>query len=120
MAPIKIATEDKQYARVSLKGHVLVFKRNRYAVCSIPEGQEARQVTHGPMVAGPWVKAFELGSVLSANPEMGTGAEMRRNREAGTEHDVVEGDQVEVDGHIYTVAAGEGFRRDYLRLDFLS
>lgn len=67
---------------------------HRYGICFIPSGDEGRQKFQGPMVPGPWAKTYGLSTVIAANPEMGTGAEIRRNRAAGLEFTVADGDEI--------------------------
>lgn len=99
---------------------VIVFGGKRFKFVSTPEGAESRIVHQGPMVPGPHVQAFELASTLAANPEHGTWGEMKRLREAGKVHEVQVGDELSIDGHTFRVAAGVGYRPDYLRLDLVS
>lgn len=67
---------------------------NRYGICFIPRGDSGRQVYQGPMVPGPWAQTYGLSTVIAANPELGTGAEIRRNRANGCEATVNEGDEL--------------------------
>lgn len=114
---VTIETEEKygDGVRSSKREHVLEFMGNRYGLVFVPAGVSARRVTQGPMVAGPWADGFELGSYITADRK-GSGYVAACNRSNGTEHTVEVGDQVVIDGVTFTVAAGKGYRPDYLRL----
>ena len=86
----------------------------RFGVGFVPEGDEGRKFMHGPMVPGPWAYAFGLCSVIDNHG--GTGAERARNLKAKTEFDVAEGDKVEIDGVLFTVAIRRNGGEPYIDL----
>lgn len=69
---------------------------------------------NGVATPGPWAYTYGLCTVIAANPEMSTGAAIRRNRAEGIEHDVEAGDIVEFDRIRYRVRVE---RRQYIMLD---
>jgi len=69
-----------------------------------PDG-ECRRVTGGPILPGPYAYGYPLSVAITANPEHGTGAEMRRNRAAGTEVDAAIGDVVVFRGFRFRIEA---------------
>lgn len=58
-----------------------------------PDGS-CRREYQGPVLPGPYAYGFGLAVAITADPEMSTGAERRRNRAAGTEIDAKIGDEV--------------------------
>jgi hypothetical protein len=82
--------------------HVIhVGNYRRYGIGAVPRGSEARKVTGGPMVPGPWAYVYGLSSVIDNHG--GTGAERARKLAEGTEHDIAEGDLLEIDGVTYAL-----------------
>lgn len=67
-----------------------------------PDG-ECRREYQGPILSGPYAFAYGLAVVLAANPEHGTGAEMRRAREAGLVIDAQLGDVLVFRGHRFLI-----------------
>ena len=88
----------------------------RHAVGAVPRGAEARRVFQGPMVPGPW--AYTFGKCQVIDNYGGSGAEAARNREAGIEHTITEGQRVVIDGVVYRVRFHRfGHRGENLHLD---
>ena len=75
----------------------------RFGIGNVERGDEGRQEHGGPLVPGPWAYAYGLGVAICANPEMGTGAERERNLAAGREHDVEDGDRIQIDDVLYEI-----------------
>lgn len=71
----------------------------RLAVGFVGPLGSARQEQGGPLVPGPWAYTFPLSTVIDNNG--GSGAEARRNREAGIEWTAEIGDLFEIDGDVY-------------------
>lgn len=89
-------------ARTLRTEHVINIGRlKRYGIGAVPRGSEARKVQDGPMVRGPWAYVYGLGVVMDNHG--GTGAERARKLAEGTEHDVAEGDLLEIDGVTYQI-----------------
>lgn len=86
----------------------------RHGVGAVLEGHSGRKVDQGPRVPGPWAYAFPLCTSISSSPEMGTGADIKRNKAAGVEFTVDEGDLVEVEGVVYRVKLD---RRQWIKLE---
>lgn len=107
------------YGPASLRSNAVLTitgSYHRFGVGMVPEGESARQEFGGPMVPGPWAYTYgPMASVITADPEHSTGAEMRRKAEAGLVFHVEDGDEVEVQGLLYR-AEYYGFQRAYLRL----
>jgi hypothetical protein len=106
-----IPVTELAYSGTTAKSnHVLVQPTGkRFGIGGVPRGQSGRKVFQGPLVEGPWAFAFGLCSVIAANPERGTWGEIRRNKEAGIEHDVHEGDELVFDGVRYRIEFTDGF-----------
>jgi len=85
----------------------------RFGVGLVAEGDEGRQEFGGPMVPGPW--AFSYGLSVCIDNHGGTGAERQRNLAAGTEHDVNEGDIVEIDGHSFVIKVTRNGFEPYIK-----
>ena len=82
--------------------HVIhVGNYRRYGIGAVPRGASARKEQGGPMVPGPWAYVYGLSSVIDNHG--GTGAERQRKLAEGTEHDVAEGDRLEIDGMTYAL-----------------
>lgn len=64
---------------------------------------EGRLEQGGPMVRGPVAYLFPLATVLADNPEMSSGADMRRSRAAGRHFALRAGDLVEIAGTVFRV-----------------
>ena len=82
--------------------------RYRHAIGGVSVGDTGRRIDHGPMVPGPWAYTFGLGVSICSNPEMGSGAEARRGRAAGTEFAVEDGDLLIFEDVIYQVDTFRG------------
>lgn len=65
-----------------------------------PKGQ-TRFVQGGPMVSGPRAYTYPKASIIAANPQMGTAAEMATNEAADLEWDAKVGDRFVVDGMLF-------------------
>lgn len=72
-----------------------------FMVGYISAGELARKVSFGPMVPGPWAYAFPLASVIDNHG--GTGADIARERSAGTVVYAALGDVVSVEGLEYVI-----------------
>lgn len=70
---------------MSLKGTY-----RRYHAREIPAGEEARQVSGGPMVPGPWAYTYGLCSVISTNG--GTADDIREAKAKGLWIEIQHGD----------------------------
>jgi hypothetical protein len=66
------------------------------------------------MKAGPWAYAFGLCVAICSNPAMNSGAESDRNKAAGTEHVIEDGQLVSIANITYRCRI---YRRDFLALD---
>ena len=112
--PISIPFEANRRGDLKTE-HVLAIAGTRFrlGIFVVAEGDEARKDFGGPMVPGPWAGTFGLATCMAANPAHGTGAEIARNKEAGIEHTVKTGDELEIDGNVYTI---EVYRREYIAL----
>jgi hypothetical protein len=87
--------------------------RYRLGIGGVARGDEGRQVTHGPLVPGPWAYAYGLCTVMCSEPEHGTYGEMKRLEAANKVHDVASGDHAVIDDVEYEI---EVYRRQYIRL----
>lgn len=65
----------------------------RFRVGFVPAGSEARQVSQGPKVPGPWAFVWEKASAIDG----------RVMRSTTPEHNVVDGDVIEIDGALFVV-----------------
>ena len=74
---------------------------HRFAVGAVPVGEEARKVTDGPMVEGPWAYAVGLCTVIDNYPE-------RRKAEYDRDVIVDQGDVLEIDSFFYVVHVVRG------------
>lgn len=103
----------------SFKGRLRVEGSNNWAgwlIGCIPAGEEARRVSHGPMVPGPWAWTSPMASVLSAEPAFSTGAVMEREKREGRLIDAKEGDVLIMCGDRYVI----GFcRRGFVTLTLM-
>lgn len=104
----KIATprHDTRETRIVIKGNDETLRRRnsiieRHGLGWVSRGDEARQVTHGPMVPGPWAYAYGLSTVIDNNG--GSGRESQEALEAKTEHWFNYGDFIEINGIIYVI-----------------
>jgi hypothetical protein len=68
----------------------------------IPKGEEARQVTAGPMVPGPWPYSGMHAAIITAE-RTGSARDMQVAREAGLEVRIAEGDVLEIEGSLFRV-----------------
>lgn len=73
-----------------------------YNASFVPAGEEARQVSGGPLVPGPWAALFGLGSVIDNHG--GTAGEITRERAAGTVVEATAGDELEIEGVVFVLA----------------
>lgn len=120
---VKIPTREVPYAAergpYNTTDAVLVYRGRRFAFVSTPKGSATRTTYQGPLVPGPHVECFALGSVITANPEMSTRAEMARLDAQGLVFLIDDGHEVEIDGSRYRVAQGprgEGYTLPLLEL----
>ncbi|MHC4789770.1 MAG: hypothetical protein ACYS8K_11320 [Planctomycetota bacterium] len=87
--------------------HVLVLwlKRRgyhkRFGVCAVPRGMSERRALGGPMVDGPWAHTFGL----CIPTDRGPAATTARDGSPWPEHDIADGDLLEIDGVVYRVQA---------------
>lgn len=103
-----VASQDgkSEVVLVTPSGH-------RNGITIVQRGESGRKVEQGPLVPGPWADTFGLCTVMAANPEHGTSAEMARLRGQGLVYDVRSGDLLCIDGVIYRVKV---YRRQYIAL----
>ena len=66
-----------------------------------PAGWRPSDGAGATILPGPYAATFPLAVVIDNYG--GTGAEAKRNREAGLEFDVVEGDLIELDGMTWVI-----------------
>ena len=85
------------------------YSRNK--ISWTPADGCSRREFQGPILPGPYAAPFGLATVIDNYG--GTGAEIRRNEAASLEYLVEAGDQVRIDGYLYTVRISGG----YLYLD---
>lgn len=97
--------------------------RFRFNVGHVPKGEADRQVTHGPLVPGPWAYAFGLCTFIS---DSGSSADELDQAKAENRHlEVADGDLIEVAGNVYKVRysgfhqEGEHLSLELVKDDFL-
>lgn len=85
------------------KGRVLVSDTRGvgFGIGFIPAGHEARQVTGGPLVPGPWAYAYGLPAVIAQDG--GTGTEIANERAAGLLIECAVGDLLNMQGHTFRI-----------------
>lgn len=88
--------------------------RYRFNVGYIDPTGECRRVHGGPIVPGPYAYAFGLGTAITADPRMSTAYEADMQRGLGIEHEVNEGDLIQLGYELFRVR----FDRDqWIELD---
>ena len=113
--PVKVTryeNEEGKWAsdhRLSLAGTY-----HRFGVGFVDKTTTCRRSHHGPELPGPYAYTYGLSSVISANPEMSTGAEIKRNLAAGLEHEVKDGDLLRIGDDVFKVRV---VRREWIELD---
>jgi len=76
---------------------------HRYGVGFVPRGTKCRREFQGPLEDGPYAYAFGLPTVMAANPEHGTAAEVERLRARGLIIEVRPDDLLSIEGEVYRV-----------------
>ncbi len=77
----------------------------RHGIGTVRRGEEGRQVSHGPMIPGPWAYAFGLCTVISDPPS-----------NIPEYIDVSDGEFLTIDGDVYLIRV---VRREWIELDLI-
>jgi len=76
---------------------------HRFGVGYVPPGTKCRREFQGPLLDGPYAYAFGLPTVMAANPEHGTAAEVERLRKRGLIIEVQPDSLLEIEGEVFRV-----------------
>lgn len=112
----KGAGTHRDSVRIAVEGERCQFGLGGWTA----EGR-GRVVDQGPEIPGPHAYLFPLSVCIADNPEMSTGADIRRSKDAGRFFTLRAGDLVEIAGTVFrlTIPPRRGYVQ-YPRLEVVS